>query len=57
VHVTPAGTKALAEAQCGARAAIQEMLGGWNEEQMRRLLVVLEDLDAAVDTFFAQHGK
>jgi DNA-binding MarR family transcriptional regulator len=57
VHVTPAGSSALAEAQSGARTAIQEMLFGWTDEQMQRLLTVLEDLEGAVDTYFARHGR
>jgi DNA-binding MarR family transcriptional regulator len=51
VHTTAAGAEALAAAQSESREAIRELLAGWDERRMQRLLAVLHDLDGAVNGY------
>lgn len=58
VHITPSGIDALAVAQSNAKTAIREMLQGWDEGSMERLLTVLQDLENAANSYLAhQQGR
>jgi DNA-binding MarR family transcriptional regulator len=57
VQVTPAGAEALAAAQAGAMTALRELLEGWDEARMQRLLAALRDLDASVDGYLEKQSR
>lgn len=57
VHITPAGAEALTAAMAGSRAAIREMLEGWDEARMERLLAVLHDLEAAASAYLDRAAR
>ncbi|HWE64001.1 MAG TPA: MarR family transcriptional regulator [Chloroflexota bacterium] len=57
VQATPAGVAALNAAQAGTTAALRELLHGWDEERLQRLLVVLRDLDTSVDAYLEKPGR
>ena len=57
VHITAAGAEALAAAKAGSRAAICEMLAGWDETRMERLLAVLHDLDSAAGLYLERAAR
>ena len=54
VRLTPSGIETLASVRIGVGQALSQMLQGWDQAQIERLLAVLTDLDAMMDTYFQQ---
>jgi DNA-binding MarR family transcriptional regulator len=54
VRSTPEGEAMVAAAQATVTQGMREMLGGWDQERIGRLLTAMQDLDAAAESYLGR---